>query len=278
MGNDTVIETQRFLETQRAFDSVAPDYDGPRGNNRLIQAMRTNLWRVVENVVPLGSRLLDLGCGTGLDAVYFASKGYRVVATDWSPKMVERTINRAAENGAYDRVTTERIGIQELHRLYSGDFDLIYSDLGPLNCVEDLTSVSRECANRLAPGGKVVFSVIGKWCPWEFIYYVLRGKWSRAIVRFSRKQVPIQMNGHTIWANYHSPVSFAAHFSNEFEIENYRGMSIFVPPPYLIDIFDRLGFVSKALQTVDRLVCGFPIFRNFGDHFLITMTKKKSEK
>ena len=30
------VDASQLLETQRAFDSVAADYDGPRGNNALI--------------------------------------------------------------------------------------------------------------------------------------------------------------------------------------------------------------------------------------------------
>ena len=57
---------------------MAPEYDGPLGNNRLVQHMREALWRAVEGQAKMGAHLLDLGCGTGLDAVYFAQKGYRV--------------------------------------------------------------------------------------------------------------------------------------------------------------------------------------------------------
>jgi len=41
--------------------------------------------------LPRSSRLIDLGCGTGLDAVRMAHSGHRVTATDWSSQMVERT-------------------------------------------------------------------------------------------------------------------------------------------------------------------------------------------
>ncbi len=41
------IDAARLLDTQRAFDSVAADYDGPRGNNALIQRMRQTLWDTV---------------------------------------------------------------------------------------------------------------------------------------------------------------------------------------------------------------------------------------
>ena len=90
------LDEGQLLDTQRAFDSVAADYDGPRGNNELIQRMRVSLWETVLDVVPAGSHLLDLGCGTGIDAIEFARCGYQVAATDWSPQMVGRTRSRAA--------------------------------------------------------------------------------------------------------------------------------------------------------------------------------------
>src|SRR3546814_20114840 len=85
--------TVQLRETRHAFDSVAADYDGPRGNNALIQRMRRTLWEVVHCELPSGSRLLDLGRGTGIDALHFANRGYPVVATYWSPgrvRLVER--------------------------------------------------------------------------------------------------------------------------------------------------------------------------------------------
>src|SRR3546814_21194443 len=70
--------TVQLRETRHAFDSVAADYDGPRGNNVLIQRMRRTLWEVVHRELTSGSRLLDLGCGTGIDALPFANRGYPV--------------------------------------------------------------------------------------------------------------------------------------------------------------------------------------------------------
>ena len=39
------VPAERLRDTQDAFDSVAGDYDGPRGNNALIQRMRARMWR-----------------------------------------------------------------------------------------------------------------------------------------------------------------------------------------------------------------------------------------
>src|ERR1700734_1689113 len=94
----------QLRDTQDAFDSVAADYDGPRGNNALIQQMRAEMWRHLDATFAPGSRLIDLGCGTGLDAVRMAQPGHRVTATDWSPQMVARTADRAARAALSARV------------------------------------------------------------------------------------------------------------------------------------------------------------------------------
>ncbi len=72
----------QLQETRDAFDSVAADYDGPRGNNTLIQDMRSEMWRTLDATFPSSSRLIDLGCGTGLDAVRMGRSGHYVTATD----------------------------------------------------------------------------------------------------------------------------------------------------------------------------------------------------
>src|SRR5690349_11034060 len=160
------LDEAQLLDTQHAFDSVAADYDGPRGNNELIQRMRVSLWETVLEKIPAGSGLLDLGCGTGIDAIEFARCGYQVTATDWSPQMVGRTRSRAAVAGLESHVTAAHLGIHQLDQLQE-QFDGIYSNFGPLNCVPDMQSVASECARLLRPGGHLVFSVIGRICPWE---------------------------------------------------------------------------------------------------------------
>ena len=55
----------QLLETQAAFDSVAADYAGPRGNNQLIQDMREEMWRWLDAVFPPRNQLLDLGAVRG---------------------------------------------------------------------------------------------------------------------------------------------------------------------------------------------------------------------
>jgi SAM-dependent methyltransferase len=265
-------ETQ-LLDTQRAFDSVAADYDGPRGNNELIQRMRITLWDTVHSTLPAGARLLDLGCGTGIDALEFARRGFHVVATDWSPQMVERTRARVAAAALTSRVTATHLGIQQLAQL-DGQFDGIYSNFGPLNCAPDLGAVAAECARLLRPGGRLVFSVMGRICPWELGHYALRGRFKRAGVRAARGATAVGMNRHTIWTYYYLPREFYAAFAEQFSLESYRALSLFMPPPYLVDYYRRHRNWCERLGRLDDRLGSLPLLRGMGDHFLIVMQRR----
>jgi SAM-dependent methyltransferase len=264
----------RLRETRIAFDSVAADYDGPRGNNDLIQEMRSEMWRWLDATFSAGSRLVDLGCGTGLDAARMGKLGHHVTATDWSPLMVQRTRDRADSEGLTSRVEALEVGGHELHRLdAAGTYDGMYSNLGPLNCVPDLSAVSRECARLLKPAGRLVFTVIGRVCPWEMAHYLGQGRWQRASVRFARNTVPVGMNKHTIWTRYYTPREFYRAFEDQFTLEHYRGLCVFAPPPYLQWVRQRYPRWHARLWLLDRCVSGWPLIRGMGDHFLIVMRK-----
>ena len=268
-------ERVQLEQTREAFDSVAADYDGPRGNNALIQQMRTQMWEWLDSAFTLPSRLLDLGCGTGLDAVRMAQRGHEVTAVDWSAQMVQRTLARVASANMSHRVMARSLGAQDLWRLeHSQRYDGVYSNLGPLNCVPDLAAVSRECARLLKPGGSLVFTVIGRVCPWEVLHYLRRGKWARATIRFAGDTVPVGMNGHVIWTRYYTPREFYRAFRPQFTLEHIRGLCLFAPPPYMIGLSDRHPQWHRRLWRLDRLMAGLPLLRSCGDHFLIVMRRR----
>lgn len=267
------LDAARLRATQRAFDSVAIDYDGARGNNELIQHMRHTLWDAVRDALPAGSRLLDLGCGTGIDALEFARLGYAVLATDWSPRMVERTRARMAAARLGARVTAMQLGVHQLERL-DGAFDGIYSNFGPLNCAPDLGAVAIECARLLKPGGRLWCSVMGRICPWELLHFVLRGRLRRAGVRLARGAQPIGMNHHTVWTHYYRPREFYAAFAPHLARTQQRALGLFMPPPYLVDFYRRHRTICRGLARLDAHLGAMPVLRGMGDHFFIVMQRR----
>jgi demethylmenaquinone methyltransferase/2-methoxy-6-polyprenyl-1,4-benzoquinol methylase len=80
----TIEEEEYYLIVKRAFEILAPFYD----------IVTTPISRVRSKVVDFtnarnGSRILDVGTGTGKQAFAFAKKGYDVIGIDLSEAMLE---------------------------------------------------------------------------------------------------------------------------------------------------------------------------------------------
>ena len=265
---------QALLETQQAFDSVASAYDDSHADNVLIHALRQRMRAAVVDRLPPGSRLLDLGCGPGRDAVWFARRGYRIVAIDWSPEMVRQAEQRVSDAGVSAAVDVRHCGIQDVDVMASIPFDAAYADLGPLNCVPDLAAVTTRIGACLRPGGVLVASVMTRVCPWEIILHLTRGDSARARVRFAHRAVGVRLGDGTAWTRYYTPREFERPFLTAgFTRESLRSLHLLVPPPYCHRFAARHPRVISVLQRADDVVGWWPGLRTMGDHFLIVLAK-----
>jgi SAM-dependent methyltransferase len=270
------VMTHALLDTQRAFDGVAAGYHRSNTGNRVLCAMRARVHQTIATQVRAGSRLLDLGCGPGTDAVNLGRQGYRVTAIDWSLAMVDEARRRVNDADAGDCVEVQHVGIHELDRLEpaAARFDAIYSNFGPLNCVEDIAGAARQIADRLTPGGLLIASVIGRVCPWEIALYAARGDLARAFIRFRRGVVAVPLEGRTVWTRYFDPRELTAIFSTAgMQRVSIRALGLFVPPPYLHSFADRHPRLIGALQRIEDRCGELPLLRECGDHFLLVMRK-----
>ncbi len=71
------------------FDAVAHRYDSDFSDTPLGRFKRGIVHRYLKSVVGNRTRVLELNCGTGIDALWLASRGCRVTATDASEGMLD---------------------------------------------------------------------------------------------------------------------------------------------------------------------------------------------
>jgi SAM-dependent methyltransferase len=86
-------------------------------------------------------RALDVGCGSGRDAVHLAARGWQVTAVEFVDKALARARERAAEDGVEVRWVRGDVG--ELGRLgLEPGYTLLY-DFG---CIQGLPDSARQGA------------------------------------------------------------------------------------------------------------------------------------
>ncbi|MGV9391883.1 class I SAM-dependent methyltransferase [Streptomyces olivaceus] len=108
---------------------------------------------------------LDLGCGEGADAVWLASRGWRVTGVDISATALERAAAHAAEAGVGDRVAWER---HELGQSFpEGSFDLVSAQYLQSPVALDQQTVLRAAARAVASGGTLLLVLHAGWPSWQ---------------------------------------------------------------------------------------------------------------
>ena len=82
------------MSSAALFERLAPRYDELWTDTPVGRAQRDAVWRVIDQLFRAGDCVLDIGCGTGEDAVHLSARGVLVHAVDASPAMVARARER----------------------------------------------------------------------------------------------------------------------------------------------------------------------------------------
>jgi len=104
-----------------------------------------------------GRRLLDVGCGDGLNAALFARMGAHVTGVDISPLAISQAKRRAAVNGLSGR-TTFVCGAIESVDLAERSFDVVWGDGILHHVLDELEPVVARLARLARRDGLMLFS------------------------------------------------------------------------------------------------------------------------
>jgi cyclopropane fatty-acyl-phospholipid synthase-like methyltransferase len=72
--------------------------------NPAMKTMRSVSLAALQSAFRPGQRVIEIGCGTGVEAVALAEHGVYVLATDLSSQMLERAGRRVTAAGSEERV------------------------------------------------------------------------------------------------------------------------------------------------------------------------------
>jgi SAM-dependent methyltransferase len=152
---------------------------------------------IVLDLAPPGGALFDFGAGTGMDARWFAERGFSVDAYDVDQKMCDYFEAECRDLISAGRVRLERGAYAEFLRRGRDrpHADLAISNFAPFSLVDDAAELFAALDRIVKPGGKVLASVLN---PYYLAEMRLPGWWRR-LPRLWR-------DGYCRWPGPHRPV------------------------------------------------------------------------
>lgn len=265
-----------------AFSLAALHYDRDLARNRVARWSRVQSLRVLDSAFSRGSRVLELGCGTGDEALHLARRGVTVLATDAAPAMLDILDRKLAGE---DKATTQRIAtllmpagsaralVSQVGKHY---FEGAYSSFGPLNCEPQLEPVVEALAALVKPGGRVVISLINKYCLWETAWYMIKRQTGKAFRRwpgYTEATVRGEWQDERIPVYYWSLRELERLFKPNFRIVRRIALPWLLPPQYLSDIFRGRPRLFRLLARLERKFAHLWPFYALGDHILFELVR-----
>jgi len=257
------------------FDNSAASYDTEFTTSAIGVLQRKRVYHYLVPLVKKTTRVLEVNCGTGHDAIQLAPLAGSYYATDVSQQMV-RVCEEKLKQQPIDNLRFAVMDINHLVLPTEQRFDLLVSNFGGLNCLnpEQLKSFSNSIGHAMNSGAKLVLVIMPKKCWMENAWYRLR-KDKRLYRRNTDKGVPTEVNGRQFYTYYYSPTDVAAIFSEGFVVKTVKSIGLFIPPSYLNPLFEKRLWLLKILNAAEWLFGGFAFFANYADHVYMELEKKK---
>ena len=235
----------------QAFDAIAADFDARFTPWRSVEAQRRAVRAALLEAFPAGSRLIEVGGGTGDDALWLGAQGRDVLMTDASPAMVAA----ASAKGVRAAIATaEAFGSFADELVEARRFDGAYSVFAGLNCVSDLRQFGNAIARLLRPGAPLILVLFGTCCPGEIVTEILRGRHRNSLRRFQPGDVPARLGNLDFAVRYHRRRDLERMLAPWFRLKSRRGVGIFVPPSAAEPWISSHAGLLSLLEKLDRLV------------------------
>jgi SAM-dependent methyltransferase len=258
-----------------AFDAIAERFDERFTPWLSVAAQRRAVRKALADAFPPGSSLIEIGGGTGEDALWLLERERKVLLTDASPLMVRiASAKFAGRAGAGARVCPAE-DLADLAFGLEAPFDGAYSNFAGLNCVGDLRPFAQGLARLLRPGAPALLVLFGRVCPGEWLVETLRGRPKSAFRRIASGDQPARLGGREFAVRYHRRRDLERVMAPWFRPAGRQGIGVFVPPSAAEPWISGHPRLLGTLEALDRGLSG-PMAA-LGDHILYRFVRTEAK-
>jgi SAM-dependent methyltransferase len=258
-----------------AFDHIADRYDAESTDLLISRWVRERVWSWLAEMFQPGMHILEIGCGTGEDAVWLAKRGIHVTATDASPHMLAITQRKAEEAGVGSWITTRQLDLNTASSWNLPLYDGAFSNYGVLNCIGAYHDLGTALSHIVRPNGRIGLAVMTRLCLWELLWHGLHGDLRIATRRLSGNSMA-HIGGVSFPVYYPMPRRLLHELGSAFRLVHLRGLGVFLPPS---DVYAALGkhpAAARRLLSLEKRTADYFPFNHLADHFWLDVRRQSS--
>jgi len=261
--------TNTFENVNLAFSKQSVHYDADDRQNTILKEWRAQVYEHVYQFLEPGQRMLELNAGTGIDALHFAAVGNPVLATDLSDGMITEIKRKIQLHALNKRLSVQQLSYDSLNTLTGEKFDYVFSNFGGLNCIDDLSRVTKHLPLLLNDGAYVTWVIMPKVSVWEMLGF-LKGHGQKAFRRFRKNGVMAHLEGEYFPTFYHSLSDIKKAFGLSFQFIQSEGLGTLSPPPHRGDLAKGSPLLYAFFRNIDEAARDSFPFNRWGDHIIVT--------
>jgi SAM-dependent methyltransferase len=264
----------RFDQAAKLYDTQFGPPSGSRPGNPLLCWLRDEHLTLLRGLVKPGAGLLDIGCGTGEEAIRLVQEGYSVLGIDVSPAMIWQAQAKSGSLGLRRGLVFKTLPAGKIATLDErGPFQGAYASLGTLNTEPDLAGLAEGLHALLEPGAPFLATVMNRRCLFEKLAKLTSeqklkrsAEWTEARAGATSVTAPVR---------FYTPDQFAHAFQPHFSVESVIAFPLWLPPVHLHDLYRSQQDRFNKLEARERRMRSWPLFRALGDHFLMVLRNQQ---